>query len=62
LHWGGDADGRNAWGMALTRRAAVKLKDEKIRETGGPLALDGHHLAIPHNNQIIAGVSGVVGV
>ena len=41
MHWGGDADGRNACGMAFTRRAAVALNDEKIRETGGPLALDG---------------------
>jgi len=32
---GGDADGRNAWGMALTRRAAVELIDEKIREREG---------------------------
>jgi hypothetical protein len=53
---------RNAWGMAFTRRAAVKLNDKKNRETGRPLALDGHHLAIPHNNQIIAGISGVEGV
>ena len=52
-------DGRNACGMVFTRRAAVALNDEKIRETGGPLALDGHHLAISHNNQIIAGVSCV---
>ena len=44
------------------RWAAVALNNEKIRETGGPLALDGHHLAIPHNNQIIAGVSGVEGI
>ncbi len=55
-------DGRNACGVAFTRWAAVALNDEKIRKTGGPLALDGRHLAIPHNNQIIAGVSGVEGV
>jgi hypothetical protein len=57
--------GRNAWGMAFTlvrRPSTIKLNDEKIREMGGPLAIYGHHLAIPHNNQIIAGVSGVEGV
>ena len=54
-------DGRNACGMAFTRRAAVALNDEKIRETGGPLALDGRHSVRGHNNQIAVDESGVRG-
>jgi hypothetical protein len=49
---------RGGWCLLVGRPS----NDKKIRETGEPLALDGHHLAIPHSNQIIAGVSGVEGV
>ena len=35
--------------------------DEKIRETGGPLALDGRHSVGGHNNQIAVDESGVRG-
>jgi hypothetical protein len=28
LRWGGDADGRNAWGMAFTRRSVAELNDK----------------------------------
>jgi hypothetical protein len=33
---GGDADGRNAWGVALTRRFGRRIERQKIRDTGGP--------------------------
>jgi hypothetical protein len=38
--------------------AAVELNDEKKRETGGPLALDGRRLFGRHNNQITVDESG----
>ena len=55
--------GRNVWGGRLPVIWGGILIDEKIRETGGPLALDGHHLKGGHNNQIKVGfdVGGDVG-
>jgi hypothetical protein len=44
--------------MALTRLAVVKLNDEKIRETGGPLALDGRRIVRGYNNQMSDGIGG----
>jgi hypothetical protein len=44
--------------MALTRRAAVKLNDKKIRETDGPLALDGRRIVWSYNNQMSDGIGG----
>ena len=41
--------------------AAVELNDEKKRETGGPLALDGRRLFGRHNNQITVDESGARG-
>ncbi len=52
MRQGGDADGRNAWGMAFTRQCGRQIEQQKNRETGGPLALDGRRLVGRHNNQI----------
>ena len=41
--------------------AAIELNDEKKRETGGPLALDGRRLFGRHNNQITVDESGARG-
>jgi hypothetical protein len=61
MHQGGDADGRNAWGMAFTRQCGRRIERRKKRETGGPLALDGRRLFGRHNNQITVDESGARG-
>jgi len=61
VHWGGDADGQNEWGWLSLVGAAVELNDEKNRERGGQLALDGRRLVRSHNNQMTVDESGVMG-
>jgi hypothetical protein len=54
--------GWNMWGGRLPIVMGVKLLDEKNREMGGPLALDGCHLMWGHNNQpkvVVGGEGGV---
>ena len=59
---GGDADGRNAWGVAFTRQCGRRIERRKNRETGGPLALNGRRLVLGrHNNQIAVDESGARG-
>ncbi len=43
--------GGNVWEGCHRTVWAVELSDGKIREMGGPLALDGRRLMGGHNNQ-----------
>jgi hypothetical protein len=54
--------GRNVWGGRLPVVWGVKIIDEKNREMGGPLALDGRHLMWGHNNQLKVVVNSEGGV
>jgi hypothetical protein len=54
--------GQNVWGGQLPVTWGVELIDEKDREMGGPLALDGHHLMWGHNNQPKVIVNGEGGI
>ncbi len=49
--------GRNVWGGQLPIIWGRILIDKKIREMGGPLALDGRHLMGGHNNQPKVGIT-----
>jgi hypothetical protein len=54
--------GWNVWGGRLPVVWGVELIDEKNRDMGGPLALNGRHLMWEHNNQpnvVIEGEGGV---
>ena len=54
--------GQNVWGGQLPAAWGVKLINEKNRDMGGPLALDGRHLMGGHNNQpkVVINSEGVV--
>ena len=54
--------GRNVWGGRLPVVWGVEIIDEKYREMGGPLALDGRRLMGGHNNQPKVVVNGAGGV
>jgi hypothetical protein len=54
--------GRNVWGGRLPVIWGGILTDEKNREMGGPLALDGHCLIGGHNNQPKVGIDGGRGI
>jgi hypothetical protein len=54
--------GWNVWGGRLPVVWGVKLIDEKNREMGGPLALDGHRLMGGRNNQPKVVINGEGGV
>jgi hypothetical protein len=54
--------GRNVLGGRLPVVWGVELIDQKNREMGGPLALDGRHLMGGHNNQPKVVVDGEGGV
>jgi hypothetical protein len=54
--------GRNVWGGRQPVVWGVELIDEKNREMGGPLALDGRCLMGGHNNQPKVVVNGEGGV
>ncbi len=54
--------GWNVWGGRLPVVWGGILINEKNREMGGPLALDGHHLMGGHNNQPKIGIDGGRGI
>jgi hypothetical protein len=54
--------GWNVWGGRLPVVWGVELIDEKNREMGGPLALDGRRLMGGHNNQPKVVVNGEGGI
>jgi hypothetical protein len=54
--------GRNVWGGRLPVIWGVILIDEKNREMGGPLALDGRRLMGGHNNQLKVSINGGRGI
>ena len=54
--------GWNVWGGRLPVVWGVELIDQKNREMGGPLALDGRRLMGGHNNQPKVVVDGEGGV
>jgi hypothetical protein len=54
--------GQKVWGGWLPVIWGVKLINEKNREMGGPLALDGRHLMWGHNNQPKVAVNSEGGI
>ncbi len=55
--WDETRVGRNAWGGRLPVGWGGELNNEKNREMGGPLALDGRLFMKGHNNQIKVGIN-----
>ncbi len=54
--------GQKVWGGRLPVVWGGILIDEKNREMGGPLALDGRRLMGGHNNQPKVGINGGRGI